>query len=207
MAKITCPNCGHRNKPTDSICMKCGSFLEDTGTGGRYNISEPVKSVPVSPEREEEVKSSSVVSGETIVVKTRGSLYRFLPIIIYGAFLGLYYVLINYYSISVYYFLPVLLVVFLTPQLTRKILFPVKFKPMGFNILHNGSSLEFLYSNIDDAIVKVPQRGIQMVTLSLEDPKRDVTFDFDQMFSLRLFLNQLNRRRIPIRMENAPAQS
>ncbi|MCL6089671.1 MAG: zinc ribbon domain-containing protein, partial [Candidatus Thermoplasmatota archaeon] len=30
MAKVRCPNCGHKNKSSASICANCGNFLLDS---------------------------------------------------------------------------------------------------------------------------------------------------------------------------------
>ncbi|AKA48029.1 hypothetical protein IX51_01765 [uncultured archaeon] len=214
MAKITCSNCGHKVKSTDMICGECGNYLgEGTVSGNtRSTPQEPVTQETVIQKEEvseaEPVRTApNVAAGDTINIQTKGSLYRFFPMIIYAVFLGVYIVSIEFLAISPYYFLPVLLLMFIAPQIARRIFFPVKFNPNGFNVPHNGNYLQFHYNEISNAVVRIPQRGIQMVTLSMDKSESNVTLDFDQMFSLRQFLSQLNRRRIPISVENAAARS
>ncbi len=210
MSKTTCPNCGHKNKASTMICSQCGNYLGDTEsrTEERYSITnQPVQEPEPEPEpvKEEVKQQPHPDSGDTIVVETRGSLFRFFPMIIYAAILAVYLVTVHFFYINPYYFMPILLLLFITPQLARKFFFPVKFNATGFNVPHDGRYMEFQYNEISNAVVKVPQRGIQMVTLAMDKRARNVTLDFDQMLSLRQFLSQLNRRRIPISIERENA--
>ncbi len=204
MAKIVCPECGHKNKSTDMICMKCGYYLGDMGAPSSQ--SGQISTVPESntPPQEERAPSTSSTSytgtGDVIKVQTRGSIFSILPMVISIAILGVIYYLIYELSFPIYYVLPVLVVLFVLPTFTRRLSFPIKFTPSGFSVPKGSSSVEFQYSNIDSAVVEAPMRGIQLVKLSLKE-NSVVTLDFDQMMSMRQFLMQLQRRRIPISIQ------
>lgn len=206
MAKIACPECGHKNKSSEYICSKCGFYLGDMGTSSSAEVvtPEPQQSQPFETQPEQ-FKERTRTSSEVLKVKTRGSFFSVLPIALSIGILIVLYYLIYAYSIPIYYLAPILILLFILPSLARRMAFPIKFTQTGFSIPQGGSSVDFQFNNIEEAVVSTPMRGVQEVMLSLKQDNRNITLDFDQMISLRHFLIQLQRRRIPVSIQRPQA--
>lgn len=211
MAKIVCPECGHKNKSSEYICSKCGFYLGDMGASSTTEVSKPeVQQTQPSEQQQEQFTERTKTSNEVLKVQTRGSFFSVLPIALsIGILVALYY-LIYTYSFPIYYLAPILILLFILPSLARRMSFPIKFTQTGFTIPQGSSSVDFQFNNIEEAVVSTPMRGVQEVMLSLKQESRKVTLDFDQMISLRHFLIQLQRRRIPVSIQrqqlpNGPA--
>lgn len=210
MPSKICPNCGHKNKASESICTKCGNFLDETTQPVAQTVEQPEPMAP-EPQKEEEAaagvrkpdetSSGSVPVGSTYTIKSGGDFLRYLPILISAIILAIYILLDLYVIQSIYLFFVFLLLIFLVPGMVRNRSSPVKFFTGGFRIPSNGTSEDFYFRDIDSAEVVNPSPGTQMVTLSMGHGEKRVTLDFDRVYPLRLFLTQLNRRRIPINVK------
>ncbi len=214
MPSKICSNCGYKNKASESICAQCGNFLDSTSqqtttpaeikTPEAFEPKETAGTGKEGSAEEEQVPGSSPV-GSTYTIKSGGDIIRYLPIIVSAVILVIYILLDLYVIQSLYLFFVFLLLIFIIPGLVRNWFSPVKFFTGGFRIPANGSSQDFYFRDIDSAEVVNPSPGIQMVTLSMGKGDRKVTLDFDRIYPLRLFLNQLNRRRIPISVKRNEA--
>lgn len=207
MPSKICSNCGYKNKGSESICAQCGNLLDDTTSSAPQPVqnAEPVMPQPDKAEEPTVPQPSTQTSetgstpvGSTYTIKSGGDFMRYLPIIISAVILVIYIILDLYVYQSIYLFFFFLLLIFLVPGMVRNRSSPVRFFTGGFRIPTDGSSEDFYFRDIDSAEVETPSPGIQMVTLSMGQGERKVTLDFDRVYPLRLFLTQLNRRRIPI---------
>ncbi len=197
MARMACPKCGHRVDSTDFMCNKCGYFLGDTDTATQQQV-ETSTAEPWSEQPQEYSTQNQYRADDVIRINTRGSLFSILPMVVPVGMLAILYYMIFVLSLSVYYSLPILILLFILPPITRRLAFPIKFSGSGFRVPKAGGEVVFRYSNIEGAVVNAPGGGIQEVTLSMREGTGNVTLDFDQVISLRQFLVHLQRNRIPI---------
>lgn len=210
MPKNVCQNCGHKNKPADMICANCGTIIETPSMSSSASVSsnsfenkQPASSDnDVSNSFNSEATTQAATTGETLTVRSKNTAYRYIPMAITLGIVAVYYYVSTITTLPPYAFFPVLFLIFAVSSATRRFSMPMKFNQTGFVVPNNGSPVEVRYSNINNAVVRVISRGEQVVTLSLLQSEGDVSLKFDQVFPMRQFLAQLQRRRIPIKMDN-----
>lgn len=208
MAKVVCPNCGYKNKSGDLICNKCSYYLgEEFNTTSSESQEQEASPAEVLNVNSDHVEQPSVESqGRTIFVREKSSIYRLMPLAISGIVLAIYIYLFFTYTLPPYALIAFLFLIVVVPGFARRLSSPVKFSTTGFIIPQEGEQMSFLYSDITQATVSDPSLGTKTVTLSTERTGGSVSLNFEQMFSLRQFLMQLSRKRIPISIEKRQAQ-
>lgn len=209
MPSKVCPNCGHKNKASESICTQCGNFLDDVKPASPMPadapVQQPKEATPDNVPEPDEVRTTRSV-GKTITIRSGSEFYRYVPIIFSAVILVIYIVLDIFVIQSIYLFFVFLLLIFVIPSLARNWFSPVKMFTGGFRVPSDGNYESFYFREIDSAEVVNPTPGVQMVTLSLNQGEQQVTLDFEKIYPLRMLLTQLNRRKIPINVKRGENQ-
>lgn len=198
MAKVRCPNCGHKNKSSASICANCGNFLLDSQFSMHATENnEPVVS-PQAYDTHGIVEPVTNRSSDVIKVQSKKGIYSWLPTIIPFGVIAIFIALEYSIRMPTYSFIPFLLIILFLPSFLRKSVLGIQFLPGGFRIPVSDRIETFAYSNIENIQVKSASPGLQPLTISFKGSENPVTLEFDSMQTFRMMIMQFNRRRIPI---------
>lgn len=198
MAKIVCPNCGHKNEASAVACSNCGNFIADTqSVRPSFKQEEPKEVEPTDTTRD--MIDNAESEGTVIRILSRRGIYYWLsvitPFIILGAFLGAEHFISSLPSYTfVLFFVGVLVV----PSLFRRMVTGVQFTSNGFSVKGKEKDETFSYDNIENAKIKLSGMNKAFLLLSFKNGDSPVTLDFDTPGSLRMLITQLRRRSITV---------
>ncbi len=202
MAKAQCPNCGHKNKSSASICASCGNFLLDSEFSMQATENkEPVDS-PKAYDATSIVTPDTNQSADVIKVLSKKGIYSWLPTVIPFGVIAVFIALEYSIKMPTYSFIPFLLIILFLPSFLRKSVMGIQFFSGGFRILGSSRPEAFAYNNIESIHVKSAAPGIQPLTIFFKGSEKPITLEFDSVQTFRMMVMQLNRRRIPIITED-----